>query len=229
MRRSADRRIAIGAFALAALVLVCTGAVVGSPEQKPDRNDPAAARELVALMRAGEREHWLVASDFTRTLADGRTLRQRMREGRTRLLHVLVSGTAMTVERGNHGFVCNLVEERSSCNTVRTRRALPASEVLRVAVSTGAYGVTRESSETIAGERARCFRVFATGNGRLIDLGAETDLCFAGDGIPLSQRIVRPADAVDERIATSVRRGATPRAIEQLERSFGPSADGSIP
>lgn len=194
-----------------------------------DRRDPAAARELVDLMGKGERASWLATYDFTRTLTDGRVLRQVMREGRNARVHVLLSGSAMTVQRGDRTFECNLVSEASSCHATPGGSSLPGSEVLRVAVSTGAYGVSRRASETVAGEHARCFLVLATGSGQLTDLGAETDFCLFDDGVPASQRVVRSTGAVDERVARSVKRGVTTGAIDGLERSFGPSAAVGYP
>jgi hypothetical protein len=225
-RVAIDRRIAFVAVALAAIALVCTVGVAHSPAPTPvvNRPDPAAARELVALMRAGEGTSWLATYDFTRTLANGSELRQVMREGRTPSLHVLTSGSAMTVERGNQTYVCNLVEDRSSCDTTPGGRALPASEVLRVAVSAGAYAVRRLPEQVIAGQSSRCFRVFAVGPAALPDLGTDTDMCLFPDGVPSSQRIVRTTGAVDERVARSVNRGVSTSAVEALERSFGPTA-----
>jgi hypothetical protein len=211
---------------LGAIALVCTVGIARSPGPAPvvNRPDPAAARELVALMRAGEGASWLATYDFTRTLANGSELRQVMREGRTPSLHVLYSGSAMTVERGNQTYVCNLVDDHSSCDATPGGRALPASEVLRVAVSVGAYAVHRLPGRVIAGQPAHCFRVFATGAATLPDLGSDTDTCLFTDGVPASQRIVRTTGAVDERVARSVRRGVRTSAIEALKRSFGPNA-----
>ena len=225
-RVAIDRRVAFGAVAVGAIALVCTVGVARSPAPAPvvNRPDPVAARELVALMRAGEGASWLATYDFTRTLANGSELRQRMREGRTPALHVLYSGTAMTVERGKQTYVCNLVDDRSSCEATPGGRALPASEVLRVAVSVGAYAVRRLPGQVIAGQPSRCFRVFATGSATLPDLGTDTDMCLFTDGVPASQRIVRTTGVVDERVARSVKRGVRTSAIEALARSFGPAA-----
>jgi hypothetical protein len=211
------------AVALGAIVLLCTVRLARAPAPAAvvARPDPAAARELVASMRAGEGASWLATYDFTRTLPNGSTLRQQMREGRTPALHVLASGTAMTVERGNHTYVCNLVNDRSSCDPTPGSRALPPSEVLRVAIAVGAYGVSRLPARTIAGQPTSCFRVFAVGSGALPDLGSDTDMCLFTDGVPASQRVVRTTGAVDERVAIAVKRGVRTSAIEALERSFG--------
>ena len=75
-----------------------------------------------------------------------------MQEGRRGALHVLVSGTAMTVERGDRTYDCNLVAGGVAVHaTSAAGTLLPASEVLRVAVPAGAYGVSRVPGATIAG------------------------------------------------------------------------------
>ena len=230
-RVAIDRRVAWVAVAFGAVGLACTAGLTDAPAAAPvvSRPDPAAARELVALMRAGEHTSWLATYDFTRTLPGGSELRQVMREGRTPSLHVLYSGTAMTVERGNRTYVCNLVADRSSCDATPGGRALPASEVLRVAVSTGAYAVSRLPTWRIAGQPSRCFRVFAVGPATLPDLGTDTDTCLFTDGVPSSQRIVRTTGTIDERVARSVERGVSTAAVVVLERGFGRSASLKYP
>ena len=217
--------MAAGVFSLAAVVLLGAVGIARSPAPAAER-DPAAARDLVALMRVGERGSWLARYDFTRTLANGRALRQPMSEARNSAVHVLISGSAMTVERGNREFDCNLVGERVACHESTTGRLLPASTVLRVAVSVGAYEVSPRPSATIAGQSAQCFRVLGSGGGQLSDIGTETDMCLSASGVPLSQRVVHPTGAVDERVARSIEAPAPTRTIEALRRSFGP--DGAL-
>jgi hypothetical protein len=164
-----------------------------------------------------------VTYDFVRTLVNGRELPQTMTEGRVPSLHVLASGTSMTLERRNDAYNCNLVGDRSECTKSSTGSFLPASEVMRVAVDVGAYDVSRSRSGTIAGERARCFRVVATDRGYLPDIGTESDLCFANDGISLRQRVERSSGDVDERVARNVIRGAANETVEDLARDFDPN------
>lgn len=211
-------------FSLAAVVLFGAVSVARGPLPVVETRDPLAARDLVALMRVGERGSWLVRYDFTRTLAGGRALQQPMSEARNPSLHVLISGTAMTVERGGRVYDCNLVSDRSSCRESTVGRVLPASAVLRVAVSVGAYDVSRRPSTTVAGHPAQCFRVLATGRGQLTDIGTETDVCLSSGGVPLSQRVVRLSRDVDERVARAVQRPVSARAIKALERSFALNA-----
>lgn len=228
MRRpqALDRRLAGGVFALAGIALLGTVGFASAPT--PTRPlpapDPVAARELVALMRAGERESWLVTSAFTRTLANGRKMSQTTREARNAKLHVLLAGPSMTIESPHRSYDCTLVGDRAGCSQGDSARTLPESEVLRVAVNAGAYGVTRLPGATIAGEPARCFRVLATGNGGLPDLGVETDLCLATDGISLRERVVHPTAVVDQREALSVERDVSTSDIEALARTFDPKA-----
>src|SRR4051794_18389726 len=104
--------MAAGAFSLVAVVVLCAAAIARAPDSSPAvaANDPAAARDLVALMRAGERGGWLARYQFTRTLANGRALRQPLTEARDGAArHVLVTGNAMSVERDDSAYECSLV------------------------------------------------------------------------------------------------------------------------
>ena len=217
-----DRRLAAGLFSLSAIGVLLTAGLTTSPALPIARPDPRAARELVALMRAGEGKSWLITYDFTRTLADGRRLRQVMQDGRSPKLHVLTAGSAMTIETPTRTYSCTLVGAGSACHEETTGPTLPESEVLRVAIAAGAYGVTRQPKATIAGEPARCFRVLATGRGGLPDVGVETDMCLAPDGITLRDRVVRATGDVDERTALDVRRDVSTADVEQLARGFDP-------
>ena len=178
--------------------------------------DPAATRDLVALMRAGERGRWIVRYDFTRTNRDGRVLRQAGEEGRSGAWHVVITGTAMTLEHGRASSACDLIGDTYGCRETPGGRALPESTVVRVVVAAGAYDVTRRPDTTIAGIRARCFRMRATGGGSLPDFGVETDRCLTREGIPLRLVVVRPPGQVEEHIATSLRREATPKQVRAL-------------
>ena len=224
MRRpqASDRRLAAGLFSLAAIGVLLTAGLASSPALPIPAPDPGAARELVALMHAGEGKSWLITYDFTRTLANGRRLRQTMQEGRSPKLHVLTAGSAMTIETPTHTYSCTLVAAGSACHEETTGRTLPESDVLRVAIAAGAYGVTRQAGATIAGARARCFRVLATGRGGLPDVGVETDVCLAPDGITLRDRVARATGDVDERTARVVRRDVSTADVEELARGFDP-------
>jgi hypothetical protein len=218
-----DRRVAIGAFSLAAIGLLCTVAFARAPlpdvrvaEPVVPAGDPAAARDLVALMQAGERGRWIVHYDFTRRITDGRVLRQQGAEGRSGGWHVVITGTAMTVEHGEESSSCDLVGAEYGCRQQPRGRTLPESSVVQVVVDTGAYTVVRRPDATIAGMRARCFRMRATGQGSLPDFGAQTDRCLGGGGIPLRRVVVRPPGIAEEQLATSVTPGATTKQVKAL-------------
>ena len=121
-----DRRLAAGLFSLAAIGVLLTAGFTTSPTSPLPQPDPGAARELVALMRAGEGKSWLITYDFTRTLANGRQLRQPMQEGRSRRLHVLTAGSAMTIESPTRTYSCTLVGTGSACHEATTGRTLPS-------------------------------------------------------------------------------------------------------
>ena len=169
----------VAMLAAVVVLVVVTLAWPSSPAREPDARDPGAARDLVALMRAGENARWLARYDFTRTLANGRSLTQPLTEARAGSRHVLVSGSAMTIERGDRAEECNLVSGQSTCHTTTRTGAVPASEVLRVAVDAGAYAVTRQPARTVAGVDAQCFRIRATSGGSpLPAIGTETEMAL---------------------------------------------------
>lgn len=221
-RLALDRRVAALLFSIAAVVLLVTVSVAAAPSLPRPEPDAAAARDLVALMRAGEGGRWLATYDFTRTLADGRSLAEVMREGRTPELHVLMAGTSMTIESPKGAFDCTLIEVRTGCTGSDSSQVLPESEVLRVAVNAGAYGVSRLPGRTIAGEHAHCFRVLPTGTSVLPDIGNETVVCLADDGVALEERVARTTGNTDERVATVVQRDVSTEQVQALARSFDP-------
>lgn len=221
-----DRHLATGSFLLTAVVIVGAVAFTHAPLPAIVARDPAAARDLVALMHSGERGRWIVTYDFTRTLAGGRTLRRRGDEGRSSSWHVVILGPAMTIERGGRTFACAVVGGRFGCRKTSDGAALAESTVVRVAVAAGAYDVVRKPDTTIAGLRARCFRMRATGQGSLPDFGVETVRCLSDEGIPLRLFVVRPPGNVNEQVATAVRRRATPEQVKTLAASFARETAG---
>jgi hypothetical protein len=151
-------------------------------------------------------------------------LAETMREARNEDLHVLIVGTSMTFETPTRLYDCTLVDVRASCHETDRPPALPESEVLRIAVDTHAYGVSNRPDRTIAGERTRCYLILPTGPGTLPDLGTESEVCLADDGVALAERVLRDTGNTDERQATAVERGVSSERIRALVRSFDPSA-----
>ena len=223
-RPALDRRIATLLFSVAAAGLLVTVGVAAAPSLPRPEPDARAARELVALLRAGEARSWIATYEFRRTLADGRALGEIMREARNDDVHVLIAGASMTIDSPNGSYDCTLVEVRTGCQEADRTQALPESEVLRVAVNAHGYGVSRLPDRAIAGERARCFLILPTGPGVLPDIGTETVVCLADDGIALDERIVRTTGNTDERVATAVERDVSTERIRAFVRSFDPSA-----
>jgi hypothetical protein len=215
--------MAAGTFGLAAVVLLGTVGVARASAPQPAARGPNPARQLEALMRAGELGSWSVTYEFTRTLADGRVLREPEQEARDPSIHVLRSGSTMTVDKGAHSYDCNLTGTQFACTESATGTTLAPSDVLTVAVAAGAYDVTAASTIVIAAAPARCFRVLATGHGQLPDLGLETDMCFSSSGVPLLQRVIRASGDVDERIAQSVATPVTTRTIEATVEGLDPN------
>src|SRR5262245_6233280 len=223
-RPAVDRRVAALLFSLTAVVLVVTVSVAAAPSMPRPEPDAGAARDLVALMRTGERRSWKVTYAFTRRLADGRALGEIMHEARNDDLHVLIAGSSMTIESPNRSYDCTLVAARAGCHESDSAHVLPESQVLRVAVNTHAYGVSRLPDRTIAGEPGHCFRIRPTGPGVLPDIGTETVVCLSDDGIALDERVVRTTGNIDQRVATAVERDVSTEQIRALVRSFDPNA-----
>ncbi len=215
--------MAAGTFGLAALVLFGTVGAARAAAPQAAARGPDAARQLEQLMRAGELGSWSVNYEFTRSLADGRVMRQPEQEARDPSIHVLRAGSAVTVDKGDRSYDCNLTGTQFACTESATGTTLPPSEVLRVAVSVGAYDVTGLATIIIARAPARCFRVLGTGHGQLPDLGLETDMCFTAAGVPLLQRVVRASGDIDERVAQSVATPVTTRTIEAMVEGLDPN------
>lgn len=227
-----DRQVAVGVLSLVAIGLVCATAFaraplpeVAAPAPRLATRDPTAARDLVALLRAGERGRWIVQYDFTRIIGHGRALRHRGVEGRSGAWHVTITGTAMTLEHGDASSACDLIGNDYGCKKTPGGRALPESTVVRVVVAAGAYDVVRRPDTTIAGVTARCFRMRATGQGSLPDFGVETNRCLSRDGILLRLVVARPPGTLEEHVTTSVRRDVTPAEVKAMalaqERASG--------
>jgi hypothetical protein len=223
VRAPFDRRIAAGAFGLTAVVVLATVGPVRTSVPAVAARDRRAARDLETLMRAGELDNWSVSYQFIRTLPDRAVMRETMQEARDRSIHVLRAGSAMTIDTGDRSYDCNLTGAQFVCTESGAGPVLASSEVLRVAVSVGAYNVNAAAPAIIAGTRARCFRVLATGHGELPDFGVETDLCLTAAGVPLRQRIMRTTGDVDERVARTFTNRVTAHTIDAIAPGVDPN------
>jgi hypothetical protein len=221
-RRPLDRRVAVGAVFLALLAVVV--AVAGSDAPQPARAGDASDA-LLRLARARDRGSWLVEFGFERRFADGRHLAERTTEANAPPLHATASGTNVSVDFGTKVARCSKTPDGARCIEEPQGTTLPLAEVYRVVLRARGYTARYLPGRTIAGERAQCFRLRATRAG-LPDLGQETDLCYAADGVPLYTE-VRRAGATDTRTARSVRRDVTARTVRSLLDRLDRDANGS--
>jgi hypothetical protein len=203
-RRRIDRAVATGAVLVLGVCLLGFVAFTTTPVPDAWRHDPQAARELLALMRAGEHASYVAEYTFTRTLADGRELTSTTFEGHGPSGSLVRSGDSLTIDARGASYDCELVGDTPSCLKKAPTSALAPSEVMRVVIDAGDYDVTRRPGETIAGEHASCFAVTARTRARqLPELGPRTEMCLARDGVPLRNTRVE-GTAQDERVARSV-------------------------
>ncbi|MGQ0825132.1 MAG: hypothetical protein ACT4OX_08940 [Actinomycetota bacterium] len=211
---SVDRRVAFVCWLLAAAV-VGTTAVVSESPGIPVRHDAAAFALLLERLEASTEGDWLVEYEITRRMSDGRSLAGVVTEARHEPYHVLREAEQATIDNGAETVTCLVLEEGLQCLQQEPVEAIPPHEVVRAAVSdAGAYVVTRQRGQRIAGEQTQCFRVFAA-RGYLAELGAETQYCFARDGVPLFSRTTATT-GTDERRARLVLRSPTTDRVEGL-------------
>ena len=165
-------------------------AVLVTPSPDPRVEDAhRAARELVALTRGGEHATYVGRYVETLVRADGGRLPSTTYVARRKQVLATRSGTSLHVYLPDRSYACELAGTTPSCFD-QPPAGLPESEVLRVAVASGAYDVARAEGAQIAGEEAECFTMKAHGvNKRLPQFGAETDVCLASDGVPLRKRV----------------------------------------
>lgn len=201
-------------------MLVPLAVLSTNPDADPVAHDPKAATDLVARMRAGEHVDDIADYAFTRQRADGGKLRSTITVARWGNAVYTRAGDSLDVVGTKHSYHCQRADGKGGCFEVATQSTLPPSAVIEVAVRERAYAVSRLPDENIAGERAKCFRVRSTsGRVALTDLGADTLLCFAADGI-LLMSVVDGAHSVDTQKATRVRRAPDDAALTKLLADF---------
>jgi len=210
MRFPLDRRVAVIALVVAVVVVAVTITAAHSPPARDDR----ARRELLALARRQDRASWLVEFDFTRTLANGEQLREAVTEANRPPVHVLSSGTTVTVDFGARTASCTNTDKGPKCIEQADDPSLASSAVYREVTALGAYRVERLSGATFAGEPARCFALAAVAR-PWPQLGDRTEQCYARDGVPLHSSI-RRGQGVDSRDAVRVIRNVGARRLAAL-------------
>src|SRR5689334_21091504 len=144
-------------------------------------NDTHARDAFLALAERSDAGTWLVQFDFTRVAPGGRQLRQNETEANRPPVHVTANSTTVTVDFGTRVVSCTSTAEGPRCLPEQTGRTLPPAAVYHVVTRLGGYRVEPAPARTIAGERARCFRLTAT-RASLADLGTDAERCYATDG-----------------------------------------------
>lgn len=208
--------------------MAVTAALSEPPVRQPRvEHDARAFAELTRLLDAGERASWIVDYDHARTLAGGRTTTARVSHARGERVRITRDSTSADVVVGRTAYHCTVVAEEVQClaGPGDDRRALSTADVVRTVVDLGAYAVTRRPDETLAGERARCFRVLAV-RGVLPALGTETVYCLAEDGLPLRRRVTGPV-RTDEWIAARVERDPPRERYAALLQDLALSAEAA--
>jgi len=196
--RTFDRRLAWFAVGLATVIFAVVAARNDATPPEAARNDPAATRQMLKLMRAGERVDSIVDYAFTRTVpgvpGEYRATITEVKWGDARISR---ASDTLLIDLPGRAYDCERVEDTAECATKPPDTSLPQSQVFALATALGVYNVLPLPSRTIAGQPARCFAVKADEPGRILPgLGHQTDVCLAPDGVVLSTR--RVADNATE-------------------------------
>jgi hypothetical protein len=211
---SRDRRAGAALFIVAALVFGITTATSDSV-LPPVHHNEVAYHELLALLDANEAGTWIVHYDVRRTLDTGKQSAAEQVEARGPNVHIVRGGGTADATIGDTRYICAATTDAGVvCNKQPAPASVEASAVVREAVAAGAYVVMRGPNAQIAGEPARCYRLFATG-GYLPALGAVSQECFAADGVDLRTTITSVNDE-RERVAARVRRAPEEHEFEDL-------------
>ena len=202
-----DRVVGVAAAVLTSVALVVTAVVVESPP-RPDglfANDRAAQRDLVRLLGAAERAHYLVEFTTTRSLPSGEVRAEPVVEAQIPPRRIVAGAATATIDIGASRVRCTVTDVGTQCLPEhRATQALSAAQVYDTALDEGVYAVRRAPGRTVAGERAHCFVLVAV-TGVLPDLGLVAERCLAADGVPLADRVAT-GTVDDERTALFVRR-----------------------
>jgi hypothetical protein len=215
-----DRRLASVAVLVAALVIAVRVATTTAPESLLARNDPAAARQLIALMKRGDGVDRVVDYTFTRTRpGEKQSLSFASTDARWKSAQLTRGSGGLTLKLPAATYVCQTVEVKPSCEKQPADHSLPPSEVTAVALALHLYDVVWAGDASIAGETARCFRLRARSNQHEVPgLGRESLLCLGKDGVPLRTRV--QGLTTDEYRADRVSRHVDERAMESLLAGF---------
>jgi hypothetical protein len=218
--RRIDRRIAVSCLLLVIAVLVPITAASETSSPPAPTHDAAAADALVAQMRSGEQSDAVLEYTFTRTRGDdGRSLSSPLTEVRYGEAAMSQANDSLTIQLPTVAYRCQRVDDGASCYKRDERAPVPVSTLLRTAVDSGAYDVTRAPAVEVAGERAECFVVRSRVSGEIPGLGHTFTTCLAPGGIPLRTQ-VEAVNSTDTWEAVSVRRDIDRAAVQQALPGF---------
>jgi hypothetical protein len=198
--------------ALVVLVVFAAGCGSSSSVERlprphdPSRTDPSARAELLDLVARGSHEAWWVDSTFVRT-AEEQTLRNEVTEVNRPPDHVVVGGGGATGTVNGRPLSCTPSEGGPLCATGETGGAAVGNAGLAqlTDVATGWYALRRVPQRTVAGMRARCFRMDWNERGTSQPYGTRAVLCYVGPGIPVTRDVDR-VSTTDRMTARTVRR-----------------------
>lgn len=211
--------IAATAALVCSLAIALTVATADEPPTREQLHDPHAARELLALLRTGEQQRYVVDYAITRERADGATLPAGLTEAHSLEVQLTRQGDSLRIDLPDNSYDCQRVDDIPKCFRVEGGLGLPPSEVLESAIEVAPYDVLRRGSATIAGEDAACFTVTASSPQRqLPGIGRRSMYCLASDGIPLRTEV--EGLATERREAVTVVRSFDDAALAPLLRGF---------
>jgi len=190
--RTFDRRLAWFAVGLTAVIFAVVTARNDAHPPDAALNDPAATRQMLRLMRAGETVNSIVEYAFTRTVpgvpGEYRATITEVQWGDARISR---TSDTLLIDLPGRAYDCERVDDTAQCAPKPPDTSLPQSQVFALATALGAYNVLPLPSRTIAGQSAQCYEVKSGEPGRsLPGIGRETDVCLAPDGVVLSTRRV---------------------------------------
>ena len=206
-------------------MFVPLAALTEASEVAQARRDPKAAIHLVDLLAAGEQRNYVADFRVTRTYAAHKAFADTESEARWHDAFVTRGGGGLTIKLPSSTLTCVEIDDKPSCQEIQTKKTLPTSAVLTVAIGSGAYDAIEIGGETIAGVHARCFRLTGHWPHVLEAFGTATDICVSPDGIVVRTRAPGP-DFTEDRVATRLRTGIDETAIEPLLAGFQSAGAG---
>jgi len=187
--------------------------------------DDRERAELVAVFEQGRRATWYAEFKFERRLRNGQNIATDESEVNRPPDHVAAGLGGIGGIRNGHRIACDNVNNQQVCAPNGPAASFDADVAERVANLSAAleppnhwYRVERGAAQTIAGERARCYRLRRIVLVPAPPYGEQTVLCFGRDGVPLRVRTER-IEGTDDRVATVVRHTVTDADFDTVQNA----------